>query len=415
MIIKGKNLAILVIVLFTGLIYANSLRNSFIWDDDSHISETNLIKSWDNFPLLFTKSHLTVSSELTNSDRTDMESGEASYRPVCTITFFIDYFFWQLNPFGYHLTNLLLHIANCILLYLLALSITKNPKIAIFASLLFASHPVNSEAVGVIAFREDLLAVLFMLSSFILFIKLDTVSRIKKGCLYLSSLLFFLLALFSKEAAIVFPPLLLLYDYFFKKFPRSIREYFKLRYLGYAIVLGFYCFIRFFILVNPDKPGVVYLINNFYTRVFTMLKVFSIYIRWILFPVGICPVLPDSPTLIAYSITDPLVITAILLIVIIFIFTVRLRKREVLISFGILWFFIAIFPVSNIFYNLPNHIAGRYLYFPVIGFCFLAAALLAKLSRKVYRNSMIIILYFILYLPLSGIRPGKMITYYGIK
>lgn len=150
--------AIILIVILTSLVYANSLKNSFVRDDHIVIVNNDFVKSWKNFPLIFTGDYLTPISEIKHLGTRDIGSGETTYRPVVTISYFIDYSLWKLNPFGYHLTNLLLHIFNAILLYVFINLIAKNKKVALLTSLLFTLHPANSEAVNGIAFREDLLA-----------------------------------------------------------------------------------------------------------------------------------------------------------------------------------------------------------------------------------------------------------------
>src|SRR3989339_2269897 len=96
------------IILISLLLYLNTLPNTFVYDDAYVITENYFIKSWGNLPKLFTKDYLPF-------------SGELSYRPVVTLTYFIDYAIWRLNPFGYHLTNVILHAINCFLLYAVVL------------------------------------------------------------------------------------------------------------------------------------------------------------------------------------------------------------------------------------------------------------------------------------------------------
>ena len=108
---------ILLMVLFTVSVYSSSLRNSFIWDDHLLIANNGFIKSWENFPRFLNRSYLTKVSDVDYLGKRDIGSGESSYRPVGTLTYFIDYSIWKLNPFGYHLTNLFLHIANVILFF----------------------------------------------------------------------------------------------------------------------------------------------------------------------------------------------------------------------------------------------------------------------------------------------------------
>ncbi|HEC70151.1 MAG TPA: hypothetical protein ENI31_07720, partial [Candidatus Omnitrophica bacterium] len=159
------NLAVFLLIVITFVVYFGSLKNEFVWDDFLVIVNNNFIKSWNNFCQLFNKSYLTSPSQIRYLEVINIGSGESSYRPVVTLTYFIDYFFYKLNPWGYHLTNLLLHILNVLLLYFLIRLITQNNIIALLAGLLFAVHPVNTEAVDVITFREDLLCFLFFVSS----------------------------------------------------------------------------------------------------------------------------------------------------------------------------------------------------------------------------------------------------------
>ena len=86
----------LTIILISILLYLNTLPNTFVYDDAYVITENYFIKSWGNLPKLFTKDYLPF-------------SGELSYRPIVTLTYFFDYAIWRQNPLGYHLTNVILH------------------------------------------------------------------------------------------------------------------------------------------------------------------------------------------------------------------------------------------------------------------------------------------------------------------
>ncbi len=142
---RSARLAIILIIFITALVYANSLKNSFVWDDYVVIVDNNFVKSWKNFPAIFRKSYLSpfIKSGSYFFVDSSIGSGETSYRPVVTLSYFFDYSLWRLNAFGYHLTNLLLHITNAVLLYFLINLIAKNKKIALLSSLLFALHPAN--------------------------------------------------------------------------------------------------------------------------------------------------------------------------------------------------------------------------------------------------------------------------------
>ena len=159
-ITKKLHLSILifVIVCLSQFVYLNSLSNQFVYDDEFTIVTNYFVKTWNNFPLLF------------NSDYFKL-SGELSYRPVVTLSYFIDYTLWKLNPFGFHLTNTLLHTLNSVLLFFLLTRIFNCRTTSFIAALVFSCHPVLSEAVNAISYREDLLATTFFISSFILYIK----------------------------------------------------------------------------------------------------------------------------------------------------------------------------------------------------------------------------------------------------
>jgi len=116
------------------------------------------IRHWSNFSNLFTCKYFILSAELT-------------YRPVVTLSYFIDYTFWHLNPLGYHLTNILLHATNSTLFFIFAFQVFKKRATALISALFFSSYPIFSEAVNAVGFREDLLAFLFLILAFIFYLK----------------------------------------------------------------------------------------------------------------------------------------------------------------------------------------------------------------------------------------------------
>ena len=278
--LTNKSIVIILIV-FTFLAYANSLFNSFVWDDYLVIVENNFIKSWKNFPLIFTRSYLTSASKIDYLGLNRLDAGEISYRPLVTASYFMDYSIWKLNPLGYHFTNIILHIFNVLLFYLFLSLLIKDRKSSLLASLFFALHPVNIEAVNCIAFREDLLAFLFFILSLILFVRFSSCESRKKIYFYVASLISYSLALFSKEMAITLPLVLILYDYYFvyKNDIKKIIADFKARYLAYIAVSLVYLWVLFFGMANklrefPQYPG-----GSFYVNILTMSKVIAIYIK----------------------------------------------------------------------------------------------------------------------------------------
>jgi len=372
---SSDGFVILLVFVVTLLVYANSLGNSFVLDDESVITKNDFIKSWNNFPAIFKKSYLTDEADCSEDRYGYMAklkgSGELSYRPVVTSTYFLDYSIWKLEPFGYHLTNLLLHIFNSILLYFLASLLLNNNKLALFASLLFALHPANSEAVNCIGSREDLLAFLFFLSAFIFYIK----SGLGKKAYYFLSLPLFFLGLFSKETSMMLPIVLICYDYLFTSDsnPKRLAARAVNRYMGYAVVLSFYIWVRFFVFASPSAK---YAAVNLWTTLNKMAGSFFLYVKDIVLPFDVNIYMTSKEEMFLNKFSPGIVFFIISMAAIFFIFW-KLRKPAKELAFCIAWFFITLFPVSNI-YPLYQPVAGRYLYLPLAGFCIFLPVLLMK-------------------------------------
>ncbi len=128
------------------------------------------------------------------------------YRPVSVLSYQLDYWVWQLDPFGYHLTNLLLHVLATIMTLLLGLRLTRGMlRTSLLAALLFTCHPVLVETVPAIARRQDILETLFLLLSFHAYLQ----ARSRGGrILPAVSVLCYVLALGSKETGIQLPALI---------------------------------------------------------------------------------------------------------------------------------------------------------------------------------------------------------------
>jgi hypothetical protein len=133
------------------------------------------------------------------------------YRPVVLLSFALDYSIWKLNPYGYHLTNLIVHIIVSILVYCLVRLLTAgNQAIAWLSAVIFTIHPIVLNNVTNIELRQDSIATLFLILSLLLFLKhLKAVAY--KRCFLLVSIFFYVLAFWSKEIAIILPIIIFSY------------------------------------------------------------------------------------------------------------------------------------------------------------------------------------------------------------
>src|SRR3989339_399988 len=350
------------------LIYINSLQNTFVYDDVFTITDNYFIRDWGNFTALFTNDYFKY-------------SGEVTYRPVVTFSYFIDYSLWHLNPAGFHLTNILLHAVNVVLVYLLVSNISRSHTAAFLTSVLFALHPILTEAVNGISYREDLLATTFFLSSILLFIQSairNPQSKIR-NYLYPLSLFSYLLALCSKEVAITLPLIIFLLDWLLEDKSRIKKNTIKY-YIGFILVSGFYLFLRFAWFHNPVEKQLTYPDNSFLVNLLTMPKILCSYIKLLFFPMHF-----NAEYIIAHTKT-PFAATFILSIIFLSVIGViiyRFYDHSKRLFFFMLWFFATLAPMINII-PIANIMAERYLYLPSVGFCAILAYITIGIWRQIY-------------------------------
>lgn len=166
--------------------YSPAMKAGFIWNDDSDLIENTVLKEGGLYRSWFT-------------------TAQPNYWPITWISYWLEHKLWELNPTGYHITNILIHTA-CALLIWRILLLLKIPA-PWLAALVFAVHPVNVESVAWITQRKTLLAVLFFLISLLLYLKFENGNRF---LLYWLSAGTFVLAMLSKGSVVALPVVLLL-------------------------------------------------------------------------------------------------------------------------------------------------------------------------------------------------------------
>ena len=218
------HVAVLALTGFT--VHIPAFQGQPIWDDDYLIRTNPLIKS----PLLVLEAfrHYLF-----------LDSYSAHYRPVQDLSYMLDYVLWNDNTYGFHLTNVLLHIGSAILLYLLLRKLlpsllsgfsNQNPNlvesnasttaswIAFFTAILWAVHPIHSAAVDYISGRADSLAFLFACGGWLLFLKAKEVhGRLFRYLVLAGAWFSGLLALCSRESACIWAILFLIYLFGFER------------------------------------------------------------------------------------------------------------------------------------------------------------------------------------------------------
>lgn len=339
--------AILAIILLGCLVYVNALKCDFVWDDETMIKNNPYIKSWSNA--------LTVPFR-------DIEGQAGSrtifYRPVQVFSYIADYSIWKLNPAGYHLTNIVIHILTVLALYWFIGSVFSSGILAFFTCALFLVHPVHTEVVTYIAGRAESFSLLFMLLCFIFYIKqLGTAAE--KPLLKAAAITSLALALLSQESSIVLPVLILIYHYAFEK---KIRQE---KYLQLLAVLIFYMAVRLFVFRDSAVPA--HAASGLLERAPGFFIAITNYLAILLLPFG----LHMEYGLRLFTMAEPRAIVGLSLIAVGLVYAVAKRKEDPVASFGILWFFVSILPLSNL-YPINAYMAEHWLYVPSVGLFLIA-------------------------------------------
>lgn len=164
------------------------------------------------------------------------------FRPLLSISIYFNYKISTFNPVSYHLLNIILHLINCIFVFLVSYYLFFNKKVSLFVSLIFATMPIQSETVNWLSARADLLVSTFYLLALLAFI----LYRLYDRKIYiLISMLSFIFSLLSKEVGISLPFILLVYDsIFWFKYLKEKRNK-LLVHLYFLSILFMYFYLRF--------------------------------------------------------------------------------------------------------------------------------------------------------------------------
>ncbi|MBF0123176.1 MAG: tetratricopeptide repeat protein [Candidatus Omnitrophica bacterium] len=323
-ILKTDARVFLFIGLFVMGAYAFMVGSPFkTLDDEFSIINNEQIRDLKNIPAFFQSTYFKETKDY--------------YRPLVYVTYALEYHFFGLNSFYYNLDNVVLHIINSCLVFLLAGILLRNRAQAFFVAFLFGIHPIHWEAVANIAGRAILLCALFTLSGYIFFLKFV---REKKVGFLIGALVSYALGLLCKESAgvLIFTAM----AYWFLVERKTIRQ--GLVFWPFFLIAAGYMGIRHVMGISK-----LYLWPSWYEMALGVLSFLSgllVYIGLFIFPVGLHF---DRCQLLYKSFGDPgFWLTLIIFGVFGFLFVRFYRQREGLTIFCLVWFLIELFPVSQI-------------------------------------------------------------------
>lgn len=358
-------LFLLIPVMLAGIVYSNSLKNSFVWDDNIYILNNPLVKSWGGVVHMF-------KPEYWKSEHKGMKG---LYRPLRNVSFTIDYSLWHLNPFGYHLTNVLLHMAVAGLVAFAARRIFNSNIAGLAAGVLFAVHPMHIENVNYIKNRSDILCGMFMILSFLFWLK-------KRNGLSAASLV---ISILSKETGAM-APLLFVFSVplLFEK-----NEW-KNRFISlwpHIFIFGCFLFWKFGVLIPYQNEITISEdpVINGVGPVRLIVSTFANYLSLIFVPANL---MLDRQLHVFNSLFE---IKAILfyLITTAGIWLLLQSKNSFKYLFAILWILLTLAPVSNIIPIKGRALAEQRLYIPSIGWAILLGGLAAyflSISKPLMQN-----------------------------
>lgn len=373
-----------IIIISLILIYSNSFNNSFNWDDTYLIQNNPRIEKIENYIL------------------TDSWFRIFNNRSLSLLSFSVNYQLGGLNEFGYHLFNLIIHILSALTLYFLSLLLIKHlaqknppPKkyhalFALIASLIFALHPLQTDAVTYITQRMASMAGFFVLLSTYFYSRFRLSPRLTRKYLWISLTVFsFAAGFLSKETGLTaFFTIILVEFFFFRNISGKTENKYLLVLLTLLIL-----------------PPVIYLSVNafpFLTKehtfseyFFTQQKVILQYIGLLIYPFNqhLAHMGAPEPDFLSFFVIVPMFIHLALISLAIF-----LASKHKMISFAVLWFYMGLLLESSII-PLPYFMNEYRVYVSMAGFAWIiayTALFFVNKTKKIYPLYPVVLLIILL-------------------
>jgi tetratricopeptide (TPR) repeat protein len=331
-------LHVALLVILTAIAYAGSLDGAFISDDTLAVAENPLLRSLDakNVRAIFTS------------------FDDANYIPLKVLSLAVDQRLWGPEPAGYHVTNLLIHVANALLVYALVLRLGEPAGAALAVALLWSVHPVQVESVAWISERKNVLSTLFFLLAFLAYLRFSARPR---AATYALLVALFVAALLSKINTIVLPAVMVAYE---------VAERFRLRardLVAAVPLLAIGALLAWVNLAGNPSHGAAFHGGSLWVTLRTSASVVPRYLALIVWPWG-TSFYHAVPLRASWF--EPLVLVGTVLTLGLALAAVALPARRMRGGFWIAWFLLTLSPMLNLV-PFPGLMHDRYLYMPLVG------------------------------------------------
>ena len=380
---KGWRAVIACAVIATAAIaaYHNSLYGGLFFDNKVVILDNEILKAENGVGKIFSSNYWAPGAS-------DL------YRPLTMYTYYINYkvWGWEAKPYGYHVCNLLLHMFNGFLVFLLVSRISGRALIGAFTALLFVTHPVTTEAVTNVVGRADLMAMFFVLLALLLHLSGSVSTSSRHALFYAGAALCLGLGLLSKENAIAGIAVLAAFDLILlwpkirakegdiKLWRWLFRRLYTCYVFCLVIVAGW--FLARYLVLSAQDPSAVYVVGfcanpldyaPFFQREATAIVVLGLYFWRLIWPVTLSADYSYNQIPIVTSPASSVFVVSLAAVLVAVVLGLTLWKKSPVTVFFIWFFFICIAPVSNIFITIGTIGAERLLYMPSLAWCGLAA------------------------------------------
>ncbi|GEM_PF-2469659 len=367
----GKNPAIYILLIFLigFAVYANSIPNRFVWDDNWLVV---------NNPDIQSATIQNIKTILTHDLAHFMEKSNF-YRPLQALSYMLDNRLWGKTPEVFRAVNIAIHALNGALLFILLYILVKDRLTSFFSALFFLVHPLQTSAVAYIAGRSDLLALMFLLISSIFFIRSRDSGGLLNGIVSVAA---FILALLSKEVCIVFPLFLCLHVFLFKEERKDPPVKTKALLFFFLSVAVIYVILRLTVLKFAPLSAQAGNIPSLYRRALALLPVIATYLRLIILPYDLRM---DRDFAMPHSLSDPRIIISAVILAIILYALGRSAKRDKKILLGAGWFFLFLAPCLNIIIPVNAPLSEHWLYIPFPGVSIILACFIPLIHHRSFK------------------------------
>ncbi|HNT69033.1 MAG TPA: tetratricopeptide repeat protein [Syntrophorhabdaceae bacterium] len=352
-------LAISLIIVATSVVYMPALQNGFAWDDENYIATNRMVQRLcpPNIKKMFTTFFF------------------GNYHPLTLLSFALEYRFFGLSPPAYHATNIIIHLMNCVLVFLLIYMLSSSVAASCIVALFFGIHPLHVESVAWVSGRKDVLYTLFFLASLIGYAHF---LGERKKIYYCLSLLLFLLSLLSKSMAVSLPLVLLLIDYLSGKRISWGMLKDKIPFFGLSLLFGILALLSQQDAIRHDYTG-----DSVLKNLVVASHGLVFYIQKMIFPVDLSCLYMYSNRYFNIMQTNFYLSPFILATLCACVFYSAKYTRKVI--FGSLFYFATLLPVLQLIPVGHAFAADRYTYVPLIGIFYIIAAGFLYLSEKKWR------------------------------